>query len=106
MDNTETLDIGEEKEVKKKTKRYKLIRENELVDLNQILNTPFGKRFLWRLLERCHIFHSISHREPIDMSRVSGERDIGIWLIEEINAADKQGYIKLITDATQREIND
>jgi len=107
VDNAvEEVDVGEEKKVKKSIKKHKLIRERELTDLKDILSLPSGKRFLWRVLEHCHLSHSISHRDPLDMSRVSGERDVGLWLLSEIISADKNGYIKLMVDATQRENND
>lgn len=102
----EEVNVGEEKKVKKSIKKHKLIRENELADLNSVLNTSFGKRVLWRILEHCHLSHSISHRDPLDMSRVSGERDVGLWLLNEIISADKNGYIKLMINATQREHDD
>lgn len=102
----EEINVGEEKKVKKSIKKHKLIRENELDDLNKVLNTSFGQRMLWRILERCHLSHSISHRDPLDMSRVSGERDVGLWLLNEIISADKNGYIKLMINATKRENND
>ena len=106
MAEKEVVDVGEEKQVKKHKEKYKLTRENELEDLKKILDTAFGSRFLWRIFERCHMYHSISGRDMLDMARASGERDIGLWLLDEINAADKKGNIKLILAATERENND
>src|SRR3990167_2755508 len=97
--NTPEIDVGEKEQVKTRKKKYKLVRENELEGIKQILGTPLGRRFLWRVLARCHMFHSISYPQAVNMAIKSGERDIGLWLINEINAADKNGYIRLITEA-------
>jgi len=101
----EEVNVGDEKQVKKRKKSVKLIRENELEEIRQILAFPFGRRFLGRLLGRCHLNHTVSHHNSLDAARLSGERDVGLWLLDEINTADKRGYIKLVLEAEKREID-
>jgi len=96
-------DVGDERQVKSSKQKHKLRRENELEEIRQILGVPWGRGFLNRILDHCHIFHSISGRDPMDMSRMSGGRDEGLWILEEIYQADPNGYMKLIQEKRKRD---
>lgn len=60
----ETVDVGDVKQTKKRKKKHQLEREQELEDMKQILDTPFGRRFIWRVLKKCRMFDTISHHDP------------------------------------------
>ena len=44
-------DIADPRQVRDKTRKEKLGRAGELADFIEIMNTPAGRRFIWRLLE-------------------------------------------------------
>ncbi len=96
MDNQ--LDISDEKQVDKSTKKWERQRDQERDDLRFILSKATGRRYLLKLITYCKVFETISHHEPLSMSRLSGGRDIGLWVLDEINAADKSGYMKMISE--------
>lgn len=98
-----SVDISDPKQVKKRKTKQQLVRERELVEMRDLVETSGGKGFLWRLLSRCHMFHTISNRDSSEMSRQSGERDVGLWIIAELDQADKSAYIKLYKENQERE---
>ena len=103
MSEEEIIDVGDPKKVKKEKRKYKLKRERELEEIRQILKTSFGKGFLWRILGKCHMFHTISHHEAFTMAQKSGERDVGLWLIKEIKEADPNVYLDLVLEDRKRD---
>ncbi len=98
MVEEEIQDVGDAPQVKRRRSKQKIKREGELEEIRQILNTSFGRRFLWRFLSECGLFHTMSHHSKLGMAIGSGKRDMGLWLISEINIADKSGYLKLIQE--------
>lgn len=91
-------DVGDQKQVKKKKKKHQLVREGQLEEIRHILSTPYGRRFLWRVLIQCGMNKTLSGQTELGMAIMSGKRDMGLWLLGEINEADKNGYIKLIQE--------
>ncbi len=84
----EVLDAGDEKQVLKAKKRGKSDRDKEIQGLQDILRTYNGREFLWRLLSEC----GMTSQAPIQtesMHRFEGKRDIGLWMILEINTVEK-----------------
>jgi len=102
-DKTPT-DVRDEKQVKKKKVTYSLERENQLEEVRRIIDTPFGRGFLWRILSHCKVFHSISRHDALAMAAASGGRDVGLWILKEIEQADRNGYMKLIKEDQKREM--
>jgi len=98
MDKEAPQDVGDVKQVRKRRTKAKIRRDNELEDIRVILNTPQGRRFLWRVISECGIFQTSSHASPHGMAIKSGGKDKGLWLLSEINEADKNGYLKLIQE--------
>lgn len=92
------IDVGDETEVTKHKKKWELKADQDEEDIRFLLSHPPGKRFLWRLLEQCKIFETISHHDQHQMAILSGGRDKGLWVLDQINEADKGGFIKLIME--------
>lgn len=96
-------DVGDEVEVTKKTKGFQLIREREIEEMRQVLDTYEGRAMLWRLLEECAIYtfgfcgdnDLLNHRE--------GKREVGGWLIQEIAEANSNAYMKMQHEAVSRD---
>lgn len=51
--------------------------------------------FLWRLLGACGIFQSSSWQDTTSMAIASGKRDIGLWLIAELEEASPDIYVRM-----------
>jgi len=91
-------DVGDAKQVKHRRTKVKIRRDNELEEVRQLLRTPYGRKFLWRVISECGVFKTLSYDEELGMAIKSGRRDIGLWLLREIDEADKNGYLKLIQE--------
>ena len=97
------VNVGDEKQVKQYKKKYQLNREREREEIRELIRSSFGRRFLWRILTQCKIFSTTSHHNPHLMAVASGSRDVGLWLLKEINEADGEGYIKLVRENQKEE---
>ena len=82
---SEERDAGDEKQVGKAKKQGKTERQRELRGFNEILKTYHGREFIWRLLAECGL-HSQAPYETLLTHRFEGKRDVGIWLMLEIDA--------------------
>lgn len=96
--------VGEEDLVVDKQKQYELLQEQEEEELLALINSPGGRWFIWRILEQCEIFSHTSSFDPHRMMAAAGKRDIGLWLIKQINSVDSSGYMKLVNESKKREI--
>lgn len=84
-------------ELERQAKERELERENELEDLRFILSTEKGRRFLWQILERAGVFRN-SYTGDNSTFFNEGRRNLGLWLIGEIAAADEMGLIQMMTE--------
>ena len=96
-------DTGDEKEVKNKKAVYQLAREKELAELHQVLSTYGGRAFMWRLLEKCGVY-SAATGECKDVFRFEGQRDIGLWVLEELFTAKSDTYSIMRSEAEARDL--
>jgi len=98
----EPLDVGDEKQVKQSKKKFELVRDRELEEIRRILKEEWGRGFLHRILGECHTYRSTSNSDAHTMAVLSGQRDIGLWLLSEIEQADPNGYVKLLQENINR----
>lgn len=85
------------KQVKSAGHKERLKEKDEKKDLQAVLATREGRRFLWRLLEECKVFESIW--EPsARIHYLAGKHDFGLWLLAEVEAADKEGFIGMLKE--------
>ena len=80
----------------------------EVRDLQHVMGTPQGRRFVWRLLDRCHIYTSSFTGNSETYFR-EGERNIGLMLFADINtscpglyATMQKEHIELLKRKQQR----
>ena len=86
---------ADEAQVRESAERDKSRREKELNDIEKILSTPEGERFLWRLPGHCGTFESIW--EPsAKIHYLSGKQDVGHFLMAEIVEAKPEALVKMM----------
>jgi hypothetical protein len=98
----ETVDVGDEKQVKTRKTAMQLRRENEVENLRAILKTAGGRAFIWLLLEQCGIYQSAAG-DPYEVARGEGKRDIGLWAMNEVFTSDPQAYTIMRNEAVSRD---
>jgi len=74
-----------------RTRNQKNAMATEDRDLQHVMDSPQGRRFVWALLETCHIYHS-SFTGGSDTFFREGERNIGLQVFNRINAVCPKQY--------------
>ncbi len=94
-----------EKQVRNAQEKQEFKRDNQLNDLRNVLETPHGRRVIWRILEHCKTFGSIwSNSSQIHYN--SGMQDVGHWIMGEIASADEQQLFLMMKEQYKKgEIN-
>lgn len=83
------IDTKEQEKLEAKAKRK---REKELGDIRKILSMPEGRRFVWRMMSLCGIFHS-SWTGEADATLVNeGKRIPGLALLNDVLDASPNAY--------------
>lgn len=100
-DRSEVKNVADEKQVKKAKMSDEQRRRQELNDLASILQEPHGRRFIWRLLERCNVFESIQ-RQSAEIHYLSGQRDVGLFLMSEVTEADQIALFKMMLESSEK----
>lgn len=70
-----------------------------IADIQTVLATRPGRRFLWALLCECGIFQSEFHQNGSFQYFVGGIRNVGCKLLAEIEEADPTAYQTMAIEA-------
>lgn len=84
-----------------KANRQRIDREQEIADFAELMSKPAGRRFLWRMLDKCGVYRS-SFRTSAEMGFLEGQRNIGLMLISELHEICPEQYIAMLTEAKER----
>ena len=78
--------------------QYQLrIRNRDIEDLRTILKQPYGRRFVWRWLERAGVFHqSFIQGEPDSTAFNEGRRSLGNALLSEVLEIRPESYMEMM----------
>lgn len=74
-------------------------------DMNLLLETPVGRRVVWRILGQCGIF--TDGWDP--SARIhfnAGKRNVGLWLLDEVMAANDEAFLLMQREAKRKETQD
>jgi hypothetical protein len=98
------FNASDEQEVKRAKANDKNKRGTELDDLRQLLSTKWGRRLIWRILEKTG-----QHRTSFTGNSTTffneGQRNIGLWLVDEVLLADTEKYLLMIKENNKGEQN-
>lgn len=94
---------GDKKQVESAAKREKLRRENELADLRAVLETPEGRRLVWRLLGKYKWGQTPFDLEVTQLAFNVGVQNAGNYLMAEILEADQAKLLLMMTESAARE---
>ena len=98
MEKAFVKNAADEQQVKDAEGKVKRGRDRELDDLNYVLQSVQGRRFIWRMLSECKTFASIWDQS----SRIhysAGKQDVGHWLMAEITDADEMALFKMMKES-------
>ena len=91
--------LNQDKDRKRSEEESKRNREHEIADLNKILGTPEGRRFIWRWLGLAGIFRSSLSQNAMTTQALEGARNIGLQLLGEVNEANTYAFAKMQQEA-------
>ena len=97
------MDVGDKAQVKEQKITKKMIRDQELAELKDLLSLYHGRAFIWRLLEWCGIYDisfSLEHQELTNFKE--GSRNIGLMLRVECFEANSKAYMIMQNEAQER----
>jgi hypothetical protein len=81
-------------------------RRRELTDIGTVLSNASGRRFVWRVLEKCGAFSSTFSKEQLTMAYLSGKQDLGHFIMSEIVASDENLLFKLMKENKTKDKED
>lgn len=88
-------DASDEHEVQQATAKSKRSQDRDLADLKRLLQEDWGRRFVWRVLETSGLFRSSFTGNSTTFFN-EGQRNIGLWLVDEVLAADADAYLSML----------
>ena len=101
-DKSSPYDAGDAGQVEKKKTKFQIRKEQDKEDLKEILLSPGGRRFLWKLLSECRIY-DISFTGEIGWTSFNeGKRQIGLRIIEDIFDASPNAYLEMHLEGKAR----
>lgn len=95
--------MEEDAEVLEQARRTREKDVRERLQLRDVLDRYDARAVLWRVLAQCGIYHSAPLTGGEDVTRFEGRRDIGLWLLSQIEAASGSAYSQMRAEAIERE---
>ena len=95
-------DLDDPKKVKRKEIEERLERRQELADVAWVLSTEPGRRFYWRVMNKCGLFKSSFTGNNTTFFN-EGERNIGLLLMADLNAAHPEAYLQMLKESQQKQ---
>lgn len=77
-------------------------RKLELDDIRRVLESDYGRRFVWRYLGICRVFES-SWSPSAAIHFYEGQRDIGLKLIADITESNDEALILMMRESKKRD---
>ena len=95
-----TKEVVDKNELEQK-KRQALERS----DLREVLETAGGRRFVWRLIEFCKVFHSIWDNSS-RIHYLEGQRNVGLMLLNALEDVDPEMVYKIAMENRKETTNE
>lgn len=97
MEKALVKNAADKTQVKDASRKERFSRDDQLSDIREVLASISGRRFVWRVLEKCQTFGSVW--EPsAKIHYNSGQQDIGHFILAEITQADENLLFKMMTE--------
>ena len=100
------FDLYEDEEEKKafeeRLRQKEIERQlaEEKLDLDYVMQTENGRRFVYRILEHCGLYHDIDFKDNTHLAaKQAGRRSAGLWLLGVLTATHAESYFKMQLEA-------
>ncbi len=78
--------------------REQIVKDMHINDLAEIVKTESGRRWVYSILERCHVFHPVMTGNSYTFFN-DGMRQIGLMIIEELAGVDRDLFGKMFAES-------
>ncbi len=85
--------------------KNKLRKEREDDDLEQVMNTECGRRFIWKILSASGVFHSSFSSDPYSTAFNEGARNKGLELFNNLLSVCPDLYLVMAKEDKEQESN-
>lgn len=79
------------------------IEREERNDVEAVLSTENGRRFVWRVLSFCGVYQDIHTDSIEETGRKLGMRATGLWLMQIIGDANQDMLFQMMKEASIRD---
>ena len=96
---------GDPEQVRKGKDKVKFLQDRSRADVQFLLSTAQGRRFIWRYLEECGVYRSSVKGvfNPSEVFFYEGRREIGLKILADVHNADPEAYTRMINEAKTEE---
>lgn len=101
----EVEDFTDPKQHKKRKKKYSLQAAQEKEDMSAMLNSPSGRRVLWRVMDQSKLLAPDMFTGNSTTFYNLGKRDLGLWLYNEIMGSEPKAFLTMMNDQLQESNN-
>ena len=91
-------DTGDVKQVRKRRTKAQLANQKNTEELRRLLADKKMRDFMWRLLEQCKVYHTTFTGAGPTTFFNEGQRQVGLWLLNEIFDSDIRAYALMQTE--------
>ena len=99
-DQAAGYDAGDRAHVSERQKKRRLRAEHADADLLWLMNQREGRRFVWRLLQSCHLYETSFTGTSATFFR-EGERNVGLQVLADITRLCPELYARMAGDSQE-----
>lgn len=92
---------ADEEQVKESTRKVRYKRTDERADIEFVMGSVHGRRFMWRVLAHCGAYRSVFAVDPHVTAFNSGKQDVGHFLMAELNDVCPKEFSVMTKEATE-----
>lgn len=101
MSAYDPTDIRNQERVKADSNlRNKLAKDTEEADLKRLMRLKWGRRIVWRLLDRAGVYRLSFDGNPLVMAFNEGNRNEGLRVLAQINTLCPELYHLMVKEQT------
>ena len=96
-------DASNPKHIKAAAKQAKTADLERRAAIESLMFNPAGRKWVWELLKRSHIFSTSYTGDPTGTLFAEGERNVGLSILSDITSYAPDQYIQMTREAQDKE---
>lgn len=89
-----------------RVKQEKLEQERTAEDFRKLLETQWGRRIVWRLLESAGVFRSAFSPNALEMAKAEGRREYGLFWLNEMMNVTPDKFVAMLNEREAKNASD